>query len=274
MKSFMKIYCNGDLIDKQAIAEIFEPGFLFGWGAFEPIRVYGENISFLNEHLERLNQSLDLLGIERVECDFKKAIEGLVVENNVKDAYVRLTAYKRRQGSGLLIYVDKFAYYPQEVYDRGFNAVISPHPRSPDNICSKVKSLSYLQNRLSWLWAQEAKKNESIVLNPYGYVAGGSRSNLFLVKNDCLLTPPLSAGAFDGITRKAVKKIAVSLGLEVKEENIKASDICKADEAFITSALMEVMPLVDFEDEPIKEGKPGKITLQLLSEYRKLLKIK
>jgi branched-chain amino acid aminotransferase len=269
----MKIYCNGDIVEKDSVSEMFEPGFLFGWGVFEPIRVYGTNITFLDEHTQRLNQALDLLAIERLELDFEKAIKELIAQNNIENAYVRLTAYKKRKGTGLLIYADTFGYYPQEIYDRGFNAVISPHPRSPDNICSKVKSLSYLQNRLSWLWAQRCKKSEAVVLNSFGNVAGGSRSNLFLVKNDELITPPLSSGAFDGITRGVVKKIASDLKITLKEENIKATDICRADEAFITSALMEVMPLVEFEDEPICGAKPGHFTLKLLSEYRKLINI-
>jgi len=265
----MKVYCNGDFIEKDEIAEIFEPGFLFGWGVFEPIRVYGQNIAFLDEHIQRLNSSLKLLGIGPLELDFKKAINAVIAQNKVKDAYVRLTAYKRRKGTGLLIYADTFAYYTKDVYDKGFSAVISPYVRSSDNICSKVKSLSYLQNRLSWLWAQESKKSEAIVLNSCGNVCGGSRSNLFLVKDGTLITPPESSGVFRGITKEAVKKIASSLNITVKEEDIKAADIPKADEVFITSALMEVMPLVEFEDEPIADSKPGKITLQLLCEYRK-----
>lgn len=267
----MKVYSNGDLVDKEKLGEIFEPGFLFGWGVFEPLRTYKGNIPFLAEHIERLNKSLELIGIERIELDWEKVIQNLLRENSLDDAYLRITVYKKRKGTGLLIYTDKFSYYTQEVYAKGFSAVVSPYVRSADNICSKLKSLSYLENRISWAWAQEANKHEAIVLNPQGNVAGGSRSNLFLLKGKDLITPAISAGAFDGITRKVALRIGSELNLNVKEEDIKSGDICKASEAFITSALMEIMPLVEFEDEPIGSGKPGDISLKILSEYRKLL---
>jgi len=266
----MKIYCNGDVIEKDALAEIFEPGFLFGWGVFEPLRTYGNNIPFLSEHIERLNNSLELLGLEKINIDWKKTIRDLLDQNNLEDGYVRLTAYKKRKGIGLLIYVDKFGYYPNEVYGKGFSAIISPYRRCGKNICSQVKSLSYLANRISWLKAQQAKKSEALVLNPKGTLAGGSRSNLFIVKESRVVTPTIDCGAFSGITRGIVIKILKDLDIKIKEDKLSLDDLSSANEAFITSSLMEVMPLVECEGKSIGDGKPGEITLKVLSEYRKI----
>jgi len=200
----MKVYCNGELVAKESLGEIFEPGYLFGWGVFEPIRVYGDNIAFLDEHIKRLNDGLGLLGVDEVDIDFEDEINKVINANNVEDAYLRLTAYKKRQGTGLLIYADKFGYYSDEVYVKGFTAVISPHKRNPDDLSSKVKSMSYLQNRVSWLEAQKRKKSEALILNLNNKVCGGSRSNFFIIRDNQLITPPIESGAFDGITRNKI----------------------------------------------------------------------
>ncbi len=267
----MKVYCNGNLVEKESLTEVFEPGFLFGWGVFEPLRVYRGKISFLVEHLERLTKSLELLGIEKPDLDWEKAIRDLLFENSLEDAYLRLTAYKKRKGTGALIYVDKFSYYTAETYDKGFSAIISSHKRCSKNMFSKPKSLSYLQNRVSWLEAQKAKKDEALILNPQDFFVGGSRSNLFLVKDNQIFTPLLEDGAFEGITRKAVIDIARDIDLSIEEKQLKLEDVFNSDKAFITSSLMEVMPLAEVDDKKIGNGLPGSISLKLLSEYRKKL---
>tara|TARA_B100000315_G_scaffold174310_1_gene162727 strand:- start:2452 stop:3261 length:810 start_codon:yes stop_codon:yes gene_type:complete len=268
----MKVYCNGEIIDKDKVSEVFEPGFLFGWGVFEPFRVYGDNITFLSEHINRLNMGLEILGIEAIEIDWEKSIRELISTNSIKDAYIRITAYKKRKGTGILIYADSFGYYTQEVFEKGFSTLISSYLRNIDEVASQVKSLSYLQNRLSWFQAQKAKKDEALILNEKGDLVGGSRSNLFLIKDERLITPNIESGVFEGITRKVVLSIAEEMNLEIEEREISLEDLATANEAFITSALLETMPLVECEDEPIGSGKPGKITLEILSEYRKIVK--
>lgn len=264
----MKVYCNGDLIEKQRLGEIFEPGFLFGWGVFEPLRVYGQSIPFLGEHVQRLNGALSMLGLDAVTIGWEKTIKDVIAENNVKDAYVRITAYKKRKGTGLLIYADSFTYYEDAIYEKGFTALISPYKRNSAELASKVKGLSYLQNRLSWFEAQKKQKDEALVLDEQGYIVGGSRSNLFVVKDSCLISPQ---GAFSGITRKAVLAIAKEKGIVVKEAPLRVEDLTYCSEAFITSALMEIMPLVECEGKKIGNGSPGELTRAVHSEYRKLV---
>jgi branched-chain amino acid aminotransferase len=264
----MKIYYNGDIINKEEVGEIFEPGFLFGWGAFEPLRVYKGNIPFLPQHLERFAKALELLGIGNIELAWEKTIKDLLAANSLEDAYLRITGYKKRKGIGLLIYVDKFSYYTPETYQIGFSAIISSYKRCPESICSKVKSLSYLANRTSWLEAQKLNKDEALILNSQDFLAGGSRSNLFIVKQGKILTPSLDQGAFCGITRSVIISIARELGLDTEEVKLKVGDIFSCDEAFITSALMEVMPLVELEGKAIADSKPKSITLKLMEHYR------
>lgn len=266
----MKVYCNGDLCEKEKLEEIFEPGFLFGWGNFEVLRTYKKNIPFLDAHIQRLNSGLEFLGLESVSVNWEEKIKELLDENKLSDAYVRITVYKKRKGTGVLIYADKFGYYTDETYSKGFTAIISPHQRMINDINTKVKSLSYANNRVSWFRAQKKGKSEALVLNHQGFVVGGSRSNLFLVKDNEVITPALSCGAFGGITKQVIFRILKDLDIKIREEKITPEDLYDCEEAFISSALMEAMPLVECEDKLLGEGKPGKITLKVLEKYREL----
>jgi len=269
----MKVYCNGQLQNEQSLEEIFEPGFLFGWGAFEALRAYNKNIPFLDLHIERLNNSLGLLGLEKPNLNWQDIIKELLAENKLDDAYIRLTAYKKRKGTGTICYVSKFEYYTPEVYTKGFSAIISPYKRDRNSLNCKVKSLSYLENRLSWLEAQKKKKSEALVLNKEGEIAGGSRSNLFILREGDAFTPPLEAGAFDGITRNEVMAILNDLDLEVKEKKLTTDDVFNCQEAFLTSSLLEVMPLVELEGKSIAKAIPGKLTKEIHSRYKELTRI-
>jgi len=266
----MKLYIDGQIKENQT-PEIFEPGFLFGWGVFEPLRIYKGKIPFLERHTKRLNESLELLGIEKINLDWESIIKELLGENNLDAAYARIAAYKKRKGTGVIIYAANFTYYTPETYEKGFKAIISTIRRDKEDITSKVKSFSYLNNRLSWLQAQKKGVDEALILNKQGCLAGGARSNLFLVSDGKILIPSLESGAFCGITREIVILIAKDLNIPLEEKEVTLDDIDKASEAFITSALMEVMPLVEITQKKISTGLPGEITLKILSEYRKRL---
>jgi len=266
----MKLYINGQIKENQT-PEIFEPGFLFGWGVFEPLRIYKGKIPFLENHTKRLNQSLELLGIEKISLDWESILKNLLKENNLEDAYARIAAYKKRKGTGVIIYVANFTYYTPETYNKGFKAIISTHKRDELDIASKVKSFSYLNNRLAWLEAQKQGADEALILNKQGFLVGGARSNLFLVSDKKILTPSLESGAFCGITRNIVIEIAKDSNISLEERGLTPDDAYNASEAFMTSSLMEVMPLIQLDENKIFEGSPGAITLKLLSEYRKRL---
>jgi len=264
----MKIYCNNNLIDRESIAEIFEPGFLFGWGVFETLRAYKGEVPFLDLHVARLKDGLNAIGIEEVKIDFAKQIDALLKANKLEDAYIRITAYKKRESTGVLIYVDKFGYYQQETYEKGFTAIVSPYKKNSQNPFSQIKSLSYLENRLSWYEAQKQKKDEALILNEKDNLVGGSRSNLFIVKKGEVIIPSLAKGAFYGITRKVIINELKNSRIKVLEKEITVEDLTSCDEAFLTSALLEVMPLVECGGQAISSGKPGKMTKEILSQYR------
>jgi branched-subunit amino acid aminotransferase/4-amino-4-deoxychorismate lyase len=269
----MKVFCNSKLVEKENLEEVFEPGFLFGWGVFETLRAYKGEIPFLDLHAARLNDGLNTIGIEEVRIDFDKKIKELLRANKLEDAYIRITAYKKRESTGVLIYADKFGYYQEEAYEKGFTAIISPYKRNTGNPFCQVKSISNLENRLSWYEAQKQKKDEALILNEKDFLIGGSRSNLFIVKDGGVTTPSLAKGAFYGITRKAVINELKNSKINVLEKEITIEDLLSCEEAFLTSSLLEVMPLVECDQTKIGQGIPGELTLKILAQYRKLCEI-
>lgn len=266
----MKVFSNGNIIDKESLEEIFEPGFLFGWGVFEALRAYNGKVPFLDLHIARLNDGLNALGIKEVKLDFAKKIAELLKVNSLEDAYIRITAYKKRESTGVIIYVDKFGYYPSSAYEKGFSAIISPYKRNSQNPLLQIKSLSYLENRMSWHEAQKINKDEALVLNESGVLTGGSRSNVFIIKDKEAVTPSLAGAAFYGITRKIIIKELKNSGIKITEKEITMEDLYSCDEAFLTSALLEVMPLIECAGKAIGSGKPGELSLKALSVYKNL----
>lgn len=267
----MKIFCNTAFVEKETLTELFEPGFLFGWGAFETLRAYNTKMPFLTLHIQRLNDSLAVLGIDKVTLDFKGVLKELLTMNALEQAYIRIAAYKKRNTTGVLIYADTFGYYPQNTYEKGFTALISPYRKTTQNPFAQIKSLSFLENRMSWYEAQKAGKDEALVLNQQNYLIGGSRSNLFLVKGKQIFTASDASGAFAGITRHIVMHHMSQLRLKVHQSDITLEDLYDSDEAFLTSALLEVMPLVECGSKKIGMGTPGKITSKILAHYRELV---
>jgi len=267
----MKIFCNTTFVEKESLAELFEPGFLFGWGAFETLRAYHGKIPFLALHIRRLNDSLTVLGIDAVALDFEGVLKELLKVNALEEAYIRITAYKKRNSTGVLIYTDTFGYYPQSVYAKGFTAIVSPYRKATQSPFAQIKSLSFLEHRMSWHEAQKAGRDEALVLSQQNHLIGGSRSNLFLVKGKQIFTASDKSGAFAGITKHVLIRDASSLRLKVRQADITLEDLYDSDEAFLTSALLEVMPLVECGSKKIGIGAPGKITSKLLAHYRELV---
>jgi branched-chain amino acid aminotransferase len=269
----MKIYLNGELKEKELIKELFEPGFLFGWGVFEVLRVYNKNPFLLDEHIQRLNKNLRKIQMEEVNLNWNKIVDDLLRENNLKDAYLRITVYKKRKTCGAIIYVDEFKYYPESIYQKGFKAIVYPQKIDTKNYLFSIKSLSYLEKRVAWFLAQKEKKQEALILNKEGFLVGGSRTNIFLVKQNKIFTSSKDCGIFEGITRKAIiELIKNKLNLEVIETKLTLENLYTSREVFLTSSLVEVMPLVECENRKINDGIPGKLTQKIHSEYRLLLK--
>jgi branched-chain amino acid aminotransferase len=136
-----------------------------------------------------------------------------------------------------------------------------------------IKSLNYLNNILAKIEANNAGCEEAIMLNSEGYVSEGTGDNVFIVKDGKLFTPPLSAGALYGITRKVVIELAEQSGVSVSEPNLTRYDLFIADECFLTGTGAEIVPVVKIDGRVIGNGKPGTLTRKLVAKYRSLTKV-
>jgi branched-chain amino acid aminotransferase len=133
-----------------------------------------------------------------------------------------------------------------------------------------IKSLNYLNNILAKIEANNAGVEEAIMLNGEGFVAECTGDNIFIVKGNRLITPPLYAGALYGITRGTVMELAGQQDLLVQETNLTRYDLFNADECFLTGTGAEIVPVVKVDGRTIGRGRPGRVTQALEKSYRDL----
>jgi branched-chain amino acid aminotransferase len=285
----MKVYINGKLVEKEdAKISVFDYGLLYGDGIFEGIKAYNGRIFRLKEHLYRLWASAKAINltIPVQQKEIEKSIIKTLLGNKLSDAYVRLIV-TRGCGNGnllgldlkkyttspsIIIIADNVSLYSEEFYDKGIEVITaSTRKTREDSLSSNIKSLNFLNNILAKMEAIRGGANEAIILNHEGFVAECTGDNIFVVKNGILYTPPASEGALMGITRDAVMELAKNkLKISVKEERITTYNIYTADECFLTGTATEVVPVISADSREIYDGKPGKLTIKLVKEFRNL----
>ena len=287
--TFMQIFLNDKLVPKeQAVVSVFDHGFLYGDGVFEGLRVYNGRIFRLDGHMERLRRSAKAILLESPMSDgeLKKAIKETVIANEMHDGYIRVIISRGAGDLGLdprkcptptvVVIADAIKLYPAEVYEQGMECVTASTRRSrPDVLSPAIKSLNYLNHILAKIECIRAGVPECIMLNERGLVAECSADNVFILSRSYsghveLRTPPITAGALEGITRDAVIQIAGEIGVPCVERDIALFDIYSADEAFLTGTAAEVVPMTMLDSRAIGDGKPGAVTQKIMARYREL----
>ncbi len=279
------IYFNGHLVPRaEAKLSPFDHGFLYGYGLFETMRAYEGHIFRLDRHLTRLRCSAESLGLRpKLDAfDLENACVETLQANKLKDARVRLTI---TAGEGdmtpdlntcsnltVLVAAKNFVPLPPKRYEQGFKAALSFLRRDSQSPLSRLKCTCYVSNILARMEAKAAGCDEAIMLNELGYIAEGSTANIFLVSKDELSTPSLESGILPGITREAVLEIARDLNIKTVERQVELRELSRAEEAFVTNSIIEVMPLTWLNGELIGTGKPGKLTRNLMAAYKELVK--
>lgn len=277
------VYLNGSLVPvNQPGISVFDYGFLYGYSLFETMRAYQGRAFAADKHIERLSRSAEILKIPLDSAPLKEAIGDTIRANNLNDARVRLTVSIGEGGMvpdpascgkpTVLIIAGDYQPYPDEVYQKGFSAVVSSIRRNSQSPLSRLKSANYLESMLAKQEAREAGVDEAVCLNEKGYIAEASMSNLFIVVGKTLKTPGVASGILPGITRDIVRELATEMGIEIVEEKIKKEEFYTADEAFLTNSLIEIMPLTEIAGKAIGSGKAGPVTESLAGAYRKLVK--
>jgi len=277
------VYLNGSLIPRsQARISALDYGFLYGFGLFETMRAYGGQVFRLDSHLNRLARSAEILGLPIEALDLKGAVRDTIQANKLSDARVRITISIGEGGMvpdpstctqpTVLILAGHYKPYPEQVYERGFRAVVSSIRRNSQSPLSRLKSANYLENMLAKQEARAAGVDEAICLNEKGLLAEASMSNIFLVNDGILRTPGEQSGILLGITREVVLELASQLGINTFEQDIRLDELFQAQEAFLTNSLMEIMPLTEIDGKPVGSGEPESVTRRLMANYKKLVR--
>jgi branched-chain amino acid aminotransferase len=281
------IYCNGAFVpEEEAKVSVFDHGFLYGDGIFEGIRAYHGRVFKLDEHLKRLYESAKSIQLQIGIA--KDEMQELVLEtlrrNGLKDAYIRLVVSRGKGDLGLdpmkcpraAIYciAAQIKIFEPSMYEQGLEVkTVAIRRNNPDSLSPRIKSLNYLNNILAKLEANQAGVVEGIMLNQEGYVAEGTSDNIFILREGVLITPPLSAGILEGITRDTVLQLASLLRIEAKEELFTRHDLYTSEECFLTGTAAELIPVIKVDGREIGEGVPGKVYKQLIVAFRELTRI-
>ena len=280
----MKIWLDGKLVDEsEAKISVFDHGLLYGDGVFEGLRFYNGRVFRLEEHIRRLFDSAHaiVLDLPWTQEEVIKFTCETVAANGLKDGYIRLVITRGAGELGLNPYLCKvpsmfiiastIKLYPEEHYENGLAIITCATRRpAPASLMPQVKSLNYLNNIMAKVEAIQSNALEAVMLNEQGYVAECTGDNLFLLKNGVLLTPLISDGALDGITRAVIIELAEKLGVPFKEKSLTRYDIYTADECFLTGTAAEVIPVVSLDRRKIGGGKPGEYTKRFLKAFHEL----
>lgn len=278
----LRIYINGKFYpESRAKVSVFDHGYLYGDGVFETLRADGGRVFKLDEHLNRLFNSAQTikLKIPLTKEEIKEAVKETLKKNRLKSAYIRVSLSRGRGELGLspkgcsspnlVIIAKKPKGYPPELYQRGVEVITASTRRSsPPMLFPGIKCTNFLWGILAKIEAEQRGAFEAILLNSQGEVTEGTVSNIFIVKESILITPPTYAGILEGITRNCVIELAKKMGIGVKEETITSYDLYTADESFLTNTSLGIMPVVKVDGRVISKGKPGKITQRLRCKFQ------
>jgi branched-chain amino acid aminotransferase len=287
MPEELLVYIDGKFYPKsEAKISVYDHGLLYGDGVFEGLRAYNGIVFKLKEHIDRLYRSAHpiFLKIPLTKAEMSKAVVETLRKNKLTDAYIRLVVTRGIGDLGLdprkcpkptviIITEPTLVLHSPEKLEKGISTVITWVRRnSVDAATHELKSLNYLNSILGKIEANNSGVDEAICLDKTGFVCEGVGENIFIVRDGKLLTPPLSSGALDGITRAFVIKLAKKMGIEVIERNITPNELFTADEAFFTGTAAEVAPIHDVNGRVIGAGKQGPVTKRIMQEFMKALK--
>jgi D-alanine transaminase len=272
------VYLNGAFLPlEEARISVLDRGFLFGDGIYEVIPVYGGRLFRLPHHLKRLHNSLAGVRITNPLSDAQWAamLTELVQMNEGSDQaiYMMVTRGADRKRDHA---------FPTGVAPTVF-AMSSPLPGARDpgkepgisaitladirwQLCN-IKAITLLPNVLLRQQAIDAGSVEAILINN-GHAVEGAASNLFIVKNAIVITPPLSNALLPGITRDLILELAANNAIPFREADITEAELHNADEVWLTSSMREISPVVTLDEHPVGNGKPGLLWKKMIVLYQ------
>ena len=287
---FKYVWHQGKIVSyEKANLHFLNTSLHYGLSVFEGIRSYqtprGPAIFRLKDHMERLQDSLKLLGVETPPYDLKttmKSCKEVLQVNELTEAYIRPIFYIKNGGWGLSLKDTSWdysvaawpwnSYHGQKAKNEGIKGVVSSITRNHINVSLTKGKISghYVNSALAKAEAQRSGAQEAILLDHNGTVAECTGQNIFIVKNGKILTPPAHL-ILEGLTRETVIQILKEEGRTVFEKPLTRDQLYLADEVFIVGTANEVLPMVEIDGLKIRNGRSGEICQMVQSFYHDLI---
>jgi branched-subunit amino acid aminotransferase/4-amino-4-deoxychorismate lyase len=258
----MNVWLNGRILSSdKAVVPALDPAVQIGFGLFETMRAYDGAPHLLDRHLARMRRSARRFGLKLRWSDaaIARGAKALLRGLNLKNAYVRLVL---TAGGAFMIKAAELPAIPAVWYRRGAPVDFAPCRRDPRAPLYGHKTLNYLENVLTLDRARAKGVADLLFLSIDGRVLEGCVTNVFLVSKGRLATPALR-GILPGVTRDEVMRLAKKLKIPAGERDLTPRDFDRADEAFLTNALIEVLPISRVGSRRL--GPPGPVTRALMA---------
>ncbi|MET1030251.1 D-amino-acid transaminase [Domibacillus tundrae] len=270
-------YLNGKVISSSdPVLPIDERGHQFGDGVYEYIRIYNGRAFMMDEHMDRFFKSAEAikLNLGQTREEIIAVVDDLIGRSGLSDCDVYMQATRGiaprnhlfpNVPASISMTVKPFRAMDETLRENGAKVKLLPDERWQN---CWIKTLNLLPNLLAKQEAFEAGAFEAVLVRD-GIVTEGSSSNIFLVKDGKLITPPATKHILHGITRIAVLSIAAELDIPVEEKEFAPDFIFEADEAFLTSTGIEIVPVTSADDRAIGDSKPGAVTTKIYEAFMK-----
>ena len=277
------VMIDGQVVPQErAVVSVYDRGFLYGDSVFEVLRTYGRAPFALDEHLARLFESARRVAIEMpvsreaLRAEVVSSIEQAAGES---DRVVRIQITRGVGPLGLdptlarkplrVILVEPIVLPHADDYRDGIGVILVRTERTTDHTAAAgAKVANYLVSLLALRDAYAQGAREAVIVDGHGRVLEGTTSNVFVVKDRTLLTPPESEGILPGITRMHLLHAATALAIPVRITTLTRGDLAAADEVFISSTVREVLPVVSLDGEAVGSGRVGEVTRAIHRQFR------
>jgi branched-chain amino acid aminotransferase len=262
---------------------IMAPGFTFAAAVFEGLRAYWNEdeeqlyVFHLREHLDRLQFSMRVIEMDEPPSTGELAdqvIAGLRANDFREDTYIRVQTYIDDWGDmtatgpvGSSVICRRRARLP--AFETGKHFAVSSWRRNADDASPpRIKATAnYLNSRLVGLEAKRNGADGGIILNRDGTVSEGPGGCLFIVRGDQLITPPVTAGILESITRSSLLELAADMGLNAIERDVGRTELYLTDEGFYCGTGQEIVPMLSVDGKALGDGKPGPLTRKMQNAY-------
>ncbi len=272
-------YLNGEHLPiAEAQISTQDRGFLFGDGVYEVIPVYSKKMFYFEEHLQRLKNSLAAVKINNPHTDeqWLNLLTELIELHDWDDQFLYLQVTRGVQlqrdhmpaddlTPTVYAYTNPLKPVANDIIENGIKVITLEDIRW---LRCDVKAITLLPNVMMKLAAKEQGAQDAILVDANGHINEGTASNVFMVKNGLLITPPNSQKILPGITRFVLEKLAKEHHINIVEKEITENELAEADEIWLSSSTKEALPVCTLNGQAVGTGKPGELWLKMRAIYQ------